>query len=173
VPDADEDNQLTIEALHSTIPVAFTLVKSTNMNFFYAIVALICKISISKGMTGTKIPRNLAISRTKNSYFLLHLPCPLALVFIYLFLLVYSANGIACFSGYLCRLKKKDSYLYGLLSMKLQVQKTGGGGNCPTHESDLMRFVQWLKIAQACHTTILSLSSRIYFLLFSSVEDYE
>jgi hypothetical protein len=85
IPDADEDYQLVIEALHSTIPIAFTLFSTANMNFFYAIMALMCKISISKGMT------------------------------------VYSANGIACFSSYLCVLKKKESYDYGLLAVRLQV----------------------------------------------------
>ena len=85
VAEADEDYQLTIEVLHSAIPVAFTLVQSTSMNFFYATIALICKLSISKGMT------------------------------------VYSANGIACFSSYLCLLRKKESYDYGLLALRLQV----------------------------------------------------
>jgi hypothetical protein len=141
VPDADEDYQLTIEVLHSTVPVAFTLVEASNMNFFYAIIALICKISISKGMT------------------------------------VYSANGIACFSSYLCLLKKKESYDYGLLAMKLQVslekEREKGGvrkeiltirkekrphaGTLPRTKVNFMVFAQWLQESpQACHATILS-----------------
>lgn len=79
--DADEDTQLVLETLHSVIPVAFT----TTPDVFHMIILLMCKISITRGMS------------------------------------IYSASGIACFSSYLCSLKKKESYDYGLLGLKLQV----------------------------------------------------